>query len=45
MVSTAMAQNSIWDAIALALEPHWQTSKRPVKKENAFHVKASKTSV
>lgn len=45
MVSTAMAQNSTWDAIALALEPHWQTSKRPVKEENALHVKASKASI
>lgn len=35
MVSTAMAQNSILDAIALALEPHWQTSKRPVKASKA----------
>lgn len=45
MVSTAMAQNSILDAIVLALEPHWQTFKRPVKEENALNVKASKASV
>lgn len=45
MVSTAMAQNSILDAIALALEPRWQTFKRSVKEENALNVKASKASV
>lgn len=44
MVSTAMAQNSILDAIALALEPCWQIAKRPVKEENALNVKVSKAS-
>lgn len=45
MVSAAMAQNSILDAIALALEPHWQTFKRPVKEECALNVKTAKASV
>lgn len=44
MVSIAMAQNSILDVIALALVPCWQTSKRPVKEENALNVKVSKAS-